>query len=717
MQLSCFYYNLLFYKSLGASMKAMKFCLIWIVLFGVMYAQTDSEPESKKVDSTDMDEKTLPAVRAQAKRERLREHEYANTTTLTAQSLQERQATSLRDVFALDPSISVGGANTTSQKVYIRGLEDRLYSVSIDNASQYGNIFHHQGNITIDPLMLKQISVQKGVPSVYNGAGALAGSISMQTKDARDFLATGEKYGALLGLGGYSNLGYRVNLAGFFATTKTDALLYVNQTNILGFYDGNGNKVTGSSSNNKSMLFKINQNLGRNNKLTLSYSGLNETSTAPFATNLADRMLTLFAHRNWNHTASLGFEHISEQVGALGIKSNLYFNQRSLNLTPLSSLSSSDHSEVNSKDIAFSNVGYNLGFSNQFDFFGLEYGLNYQGIFVADKAAIPNSINKARESGHIYGGFIKTDFMPSTHWILSAQSRYDVFSYMDKNANHHLTNGFSPSISTTYLPLDSLSFRLSYSYLTRGALPGDATLLGEDEVLIQQNLKPEHIHNVEFNTDFSGKIFCARFAVYYSRLENFINSYAHDHSHDGNHNHEGETHTHSGVRSNMSSPMDIFGYEGGTGADYKGFGIYASIARSFPTYKGYLLQDTWELGAVSGTIYNLSLHYEIERFALKFTWLSQFTQRIRYEGYDIYNDEIGFVDKAGYSIHNLYINWEPLNRRLNMRLSINNIFNTFYITQTSPFKNEATMRLSDATVRSAMPNPGIDARFEVSYRF
>lgn len=168
----------------------------------------------------------------------------------------------------------------------------------------------------------------------------------------------------------------------------------------------------------------------------------------------------------------------------------------------------------------------------------------------------------------------------------------------------------------------------------------------------------------------------------------------------------------------MDSPIAIYGYEGGVGAEYKGFSAYGSLAQSFPTYKGYLLQDTYELGAVSGVIYNLSLQYELPRFHLSFAWLSQFTQRVKYKGYDIYNDETGMIDKRGYSVHNLYVNWEPLGeKRLALRLSVNNIFNTFYIAQTSPFKNEAMESLADSSVRRAMPNPGIDARFEVSYQF
>ena len=684
-----------------------------------LHAQATQE----QAQPTPAEQKTLDPIYAQASRESARDHEYANTTTIDAKSLQSRQATSLRDVFALDSSVSVGGATTTAQKVYIRGLEDRLYSVNIDNASQYGNLFHHQGNITIDPMMIKDISVQKGTPDAYMGASALAGSMSIRTKDARDFLRDGQKFGALVGLGGYSNQGYRTNAAAFFALKNTDALLWANWTNILGFHaggnGGDGQWVQGSANNNKSLLFKLNQHLSDRDTLTLSYNGLNETSTAPFATNLAQKNVTLFAHTNYNHTATLGYTHNTDpsKPSSTQVRTNLYFNQRSLYLKPLSQAGANDHEEVSSKNIAFSNVGYNLSLSNQFSVLDLEYGLNYQGVFVADTAAPKDPINRAKESGHIYGGFVKSTYTPSEHFVLAAQSRYDVFNYFDKNNQTHLTQGFSPAASITYLPTSTLSFRASYAYLTRGAMPGDATLLGDGDVLIYKHLRAESIQNVELNADYSGSIFCARVAGYYSRLGNFINSYAHDHDHSEHIHTPGEPHSHGGLRQNMDSPIEVFGYEGGVGADYKGFSSYASIAQNFPTYKGYLLQDTYELGAVSGIIYNLSLGYEIARYHLRFAWLSQFTQRVKYKGYDIYNDQTGFIDKAGYSVHNLNINWEPLGeKRLSLRLSVNNIFNTFYIAQTSPFKNEAMDSL-DSSVRRAMPNPGIDARFEVGYQF
>ena len=664
------------------------------------------------LSAQEIEEKELSPITTKAKKESEQNHQYANTNTFNAQSIQEHQATDLRNVFITDSSISVGGANTTSQKVYIRGLEDRLFNVSLDSASQFGNIFHHQGNILIDPMMLKNIKISKGISDFSLGFGGLAGSISINTKDAKDFLRPNQKFGAILGASGYTNQGYRANITSYFALDKTDGLLYLNQTNILGFYDGNGDKVTGSNSDNKSILLKLNQQIAQNDKISFSYSYLNENSNAPFATNLSSKNLALYSHKNQNHTASLSYEHKGLD-SAPSIKSNLFFNQRALNLTPLESAGSSENSEASAKDIAFSNFGYNLGLKHNFEgiFSALEYGLNYQGMFVEDSLAKISAINRAKESANVYGGFLKGEFLFLENLIFNTQARYDMFDYFDKNAQNHLTHGPSASISLTYFPIDSLSLRAAYGYITSGALPGDATLLSDSNATIDKNLKAQSAQNLEFDIDYGLKHWCFRLALYYSILHNFINSYASD-----GHDHSQADHTHTAIRKNMQDNILIPGYEGGIGFNYGEFDSYVSIAQSFPTYKGYLLQDTYELGAVSGITYNLALSYYFKKIFLKISWVSQFVQKLDYTGYDIYNDEVGEISKDGYSVHNLYISWNG-HKRWRFGLSINNIFNTFYIAQTSPFKSEAMENLANSSLKMAMANPGIDVRFELSYKF
>lgn len=687
-----------------------KICKLSIVLSGILLAESNM--------ASNIESKTLETISTHSHKGDAKNHDYANTSTLNAESIKERQATDLKEAFAQDASVSVGGASINTQKLYIRGMEDRLFNVSLDSANQYGNIFHHQGNVFIDTFMIKSIQIHKGIGDYTLGSLGLAGSLNIRTKDARDFLRNNEKYGATIGAAGYTNQGYRANLAGYFATKNTDALLYLNQTNILGFYAGSndmfkvGSWVKGSASDNKSILFKLNQNLGEKDTLSLTYSGINEQTTAPFGKNLING-LSLYSHDNYNHTATIGYTHKGEN---LKIQTNAYYNNRSLLMKELEQTTGA-HEETSSKNIAFNNYGYNLILSHDFDsvFSSLKYGFNYQGVYVSDSYTKKDGINRGNESGNIYGGFVGTTLSFLDALSLDLSTRYDVFTYFDKNAQSHLTQGFSPAAAINYYPLDSLSFRFGYGMVTRGALPGDATLLGDNEAKVAKHLKAQTAHNFELDADYNIEHFIFRAAGYYSIINNFINSYVHDADHDMQGG--GGAHNHGVLRKNQKDAIEVAGYEIGAGFNIGGFDSYLSIAQSFPMYRGYLLQDTYELGATSGVGYNLNLSYHFESIDLKISWLSQFKQRVSYKGYDIYNDEVFNIDKKGYGIHSIYINYSPLKSGLvDLGLAVNNIFNTFYIAQTSPFKNEA-MESASVAVRSAMPNPGIDARFEVRVRF
>ena len=118
--------------------------------------------------------------------------------TIDSDQLAKSQAQDLNDIFRKDAEISVGGSSGVSQKIYVRGLEDTMLNVSIDGAEQSGNLFHHQGRLSIEPELLKQVDVSAGAGRATDGPGALGGAIKFTTKDAHDLLTAGETYGAML---------------------------------------------------------------------------------------------------------------------------------------------------------------------------------------------------------------------------------------------------------------------------------------------------------------------------------------------------------------------------------------------------------------------------------------------------------------------------------------------------------------------------------------
>ncbi|WP_218572447.1 TonB-dependent receptor plug domain-containing protein [Plesiomonas shigelloides] len=79
---------------------------------------------------------------------------------IDAEQLSNRQASDIKDVLNTLPSVTVDGGKRYGRKVWIRGLEDKFALVTIDGARQEGQIFHHSGDQTIDPELLKRAVMQ-----------------------------------------------------------------------------------------------------------------------------------------------------------------------------------------------------------------------------------------------------------------------------------------------------------------------------------------------------------------------------------------------------------------------------------------------------------------------------------------------------------------------------------------------------------------------------
>lgn len=118
--------------------------------------------------------------------------------SITAQKLENLQASDIKDILKTLPSVVVDGNARYSQKVYVRGLEDKFSNITIDGAKLGGQLFHHSGDQTIDAEMLKIGSIELGPNSALSGSGVINGSFVYETKDPSDFLKQGENFGGKL---------------------------------------------------------------------------------------------------------------------------------------------------------------------------------------------------------------------------------------------------------------------------------------------------------------------------------------------------------------------------------------------------------------------------------------------------------------------------------------------------------------------------------------
>ena len=128
----------------------------------------------------------------------------ASVSVIGEEEINREQPTSLKDLLDNVPNVDFsGGTSTYFQVPSIRGLDDEQTIIKIDGAKQQYNDNAGNANspVVMDPNLLKQVEVVRGPSSTLHGSGGIGGVIAMRTKDAKDFLKSGEKAGARIGSG------------------------------------------------------------------------------------------------------------------------------------------------------------------------------------------------------------------------------------------------------------------------------------------------------------------------------------------------------------------------------------------------------------------------------------------------------------------------------------------------------------------------------------
>lgn len=203
-----------------------------------------------------------------------------------AEELARKNPSDIRDVFAGEPGVRVGGSTPMSQKVYVNGVEETNLAVSIDGARQNNKVFHHNGTTLIDPAFLKVARVDAGVAPADAGPGALGGAIAYETRDARDFLS-GD------GIGGFAKTTFNsngsslvTNLAGYGRSGMFEALGYATYGKGGKHKAGDGRRMDGTETDIVSGLGKAAVETPEGHRLQASYERVYDSAPRPFRANI-----------------------------------------------------------------------------------------------------------------------------------------------------------------------------------------------------------------------------------------------------------------------------------------------------------------------------------------------------------------------------------------------------------------------------------------------
>ncbi|MFN3899904.1 MAG: TonB-dependent receptor domain-containing protein [Alishewanella aestuarii] len=169
-------------------------------------------------------------------------------------------AREVRDLFAGVTDISIGGGDRQGRRLFLRGAEGSNLNITVDGARQGPNLYNHRGGMLgVDPAILKLVRIHAGPARAEDGAGAMAGSVQFTTKDAQDFVATGQQLGGFV-RAAYASAQSAETLNSALALQHQaglGVLLYAGGTNASEQRIGGGDKIPYSGYDDRNVLIKL----------------------------------------------------------------------------------------------------------------------------------------------------------------------------------------------------------------------------------------------------------------------------------------------------------------------------------------------------------------------------------------------------------------------------------------------------------------------------
>lgn len=607
--------------------------------------------------------------------------------------LARLQGDTLKDIFSLDPSIQVGGGITAAEKIYVRGIEDKMLNVSIDGATQAGYLSHHQGQYSIESELLKFAQAEPGAGGAAVGPGALAGSIAFENKKATDFLSGDQTQGAftkaIYGSNGdqykltgalYGNLGDTVSA--LFAYTYSDSGDYK---------DGNGDTVTYTGSETNRAFLSLEALIDANQSIEISFEDNQNEGTFLHRPNFSG----YFNHpRAPNKPIDMSFDR---QTAILGYG----YSAAERNIDLNAKLYHTDNSvdRTNQYEMGYESLGFDLSNKSEYGDHSVLYGLNYRddSAYFTGKGQTELDLPFSNilpplvyttipdETIEILGLFVQDEWQVTDSLQASFGIRWDEYDYQDKDGMTFTNSGVSPNLGISFAATEDFDLNVSYGAAFRGVTPIDLITANEGGVTNHASIDPEWANNFEVGFQYDNGSFFANGTFYQQNIDDVIIS--------------------SGIRDN-GGDLEVDGYDFSFGARQGDITASLGVSYSNPELNGSPLVDTnFGLGSSYGRTWNANTVYSLTDLNLFLGWNLNYV-----EAYDESPNPL--AHKPSYVVHDFFAQWKPnAEGNLSIVLTLDNAFDKYYVDQATSGYNGQLDRIAGLAAH------GRDLRLSISNKF
>lgn len=578
--------------------------------------------------------------------------------TVTDERIAQRQPLTLNDLYAAEPEVHVSGADrSTAQRVYVRGIEETSLNVTVDGARQSGNLFRHNGNMGIDPFMLKRVEVEAGTGGALAGPGALGGAIRYETKDAEDLLLPGQRQGVMLRFAGQSNGDRLLPSLGFYGRPdeRFSYLIYGSKTWAGNYKDGGGNAVPYSDDEPAEGLVKLRFRPAPDHEIALTHNRREDNGMRATQANFGLPDAEPQDQEFIRETTSLRYSYAPAGNPLIDLELRAYDNRSALKRL---TASPSEGEWLTS--------GLDIRNRSELGALVLTYGYDYTREQSRGRAG---SGPRVSETGETHGLYLQAEYGFAGHWLASGGLRYDSASLTDLAGNVYDGDHLSPNVGLRFETAQGLSLFASWSEAHRGVRPVPGTQLtsGINAAATDPTLEGERARTTEIGAAFDANGWRAGLILFDTRIEGSI--------------------LYGGQRGmpyarTRGGDIDSRGFTARLGRDWGDWSLDLSYSRADVDYAGVPVgPGDWSNGvAPQGDKLVLDIAHAMAAHDLQFAW----TSILVLAEDDLPATFTALEELPGYAVHDLSVVWRPAEGQ-EYSLAIQNIFDKRYLDHSTPY--------------------------------
>ena len=618
----------------------------------------------------------------------------SSSESVGTEDLAIKQADHMSDLLRDIPGVDVGGTHSLNQRINIRGFDESDIDIRLDGASQHANMFHHIGNLTLNPDILKSADIQVGTNSVTQNG--LAGSVSFETKDAQDLLKVGEQFGVRLNAGYATNASEQGSVTAYGMLTDTiDAVLYSNYVSNHNTTDGAGTENFGGEGDIANTMIKLGIDLTPEQRLEFAYDFYHndgDYSARPDMNGAAsetftDVLLPTVYDRN---TATLNYELSTDKhKGKVSLYSSETEIERDETETGWTGRDSVNTATNN-------NTGLNATFQYDFAAASLNHELTYGLDYIYQKSSSTyDAVKYMSESTNSTGLFIENKVELSDTWSVTAGLRYDDYRRNAETGTADFDD-VTWSLGTDWEINENWSVFANTRTLFKGPELIETFVQDQYTAYLSDDIEAETGLNTQVGLNYNQQSgehrYGVNFTVFKTDIDDYIvETYADDYSY---------------LTVENSGDVETKGFELSSTYSYGLFSSKLSYAKSDSEYadSGEAVNDGDGVSTDMGDSIALTLNYYTDSIDTLFGW----TSTVVLEEDNVLD---GASSKAGYNVHNLYVQWLPADMEaLSVTFGIDNIFDEEYVSHASRSGLARGVTTDDY-------EPGVNYKLSVAYQF